>query len=103
VKPCFSHHLHPGELLLAPEPSVAVGSRSDHLLPGEQVVRLPHLPLADQLHHPVRYRWHHIGRQDDPSPGTLRVEGDDPVHASGSLERLGDGVGPVVLDGEAES
>ena len=44
-----------------------------------------------------------VGREDDAGPGPLGFEGDDPVDSPGSLERLGDRVGSVLLDRETES
>ena len=66
VGPRLTHHLHPGEALLSADRSVAMRLRGDDLLAGEQIVGIVDLPVADQLHDPIRDRRADIGSEHDP-------------------------------------
>jgi hypothetical protein len=79
------------------------GGRRDYLLSGEQVVGVVDLPVTNQRHYAIRDRRHHIGSQDHTGVRALRIQGDDPVHSPGLLQGLGDRVGTMLLDREAES
>ena len=97
------HHLHPGELLRFSEPRVRMRGGRHDVLAREQIVGLVDLPVANQPHHAIRDRGHDVGGEDHPGARSLRVQSHDPVHSPGPLKGLGDRVGSVLLDREAES
>ena len=98
----LAHDLDPGEALASRVVPVRRG-RCHDLLSGEQVVGVVDLPVANHAHYAIGDRRENVGGEDDAGPRPLRLQGDDPMHSPRLLQSLGDRVGSVLGDREAES